>query len=191
MYLYQEIMNKGGEMKRLTEDRLKEVLDYDTDTGIFIWKERVKSDDAWLSWGGKVAGCTRHDGYISIRVDDKQYLAHRLAWLYTHGYLPENDIDHINGNTGDNRISNLREVSHACNMQNQKIRSTNKSGITGVSWDKRRKKWHVNISINNKQTYTGRFNNKLDAAKARYAAEQKHHNCIVKSSAKKYIDAAN
>ena len=97
---------------------------------------------------GDIAGNKQVDGYIRIRIDGKDYLAHRLAWLYHHGYFPENQID---GFRDDNRIKNLREASRRCNMQNQKISCVNNSTITGVSWDAAHKKWHVQIKVNQKK----------------------------------------
>jgi len=93
-------------MSKLTQERLKEVLDYDPETGEFYRKE-VKQ---WWKFGDKVK-YNINDGYKKINVDSKLYLAHRLAWLYIHGYFPEYGIDHINRIRGDNRILNLREVA--------------------------------------------------------------------------------
>ena len=151
----------------ITQSRLKELLSYDPDSGIFIWKistnNRVKS--------GSFAGSLRLDDYIEIMVDGKKYQAHRLAWLYTHGYDTENQIDHLNGIRNDNRISNLREVSQSCNLQNQKINSNNTSGFPGVTWVKRKQKWVAQIQIQGKVHGLGYYDTALDAALARYTEE--------------------
>lgn len=128
---------------------LKEILDYNESTGIFTWK--VKRN----SFGGKVApgaiAGSKKDGggYIRIVIDQKKHYAHRLAFLYVHGYIP-NVIDHLNGNTFDNRIENLEDVTTRRNVINSKKRKTNKSGLTGVCFSKRDKMWIANIKVNYK-----------------------------------------
>ncbi len=106
--------------------KIKTYLDYNKESGLFTWK--VPRNRAVVA--GDVAG-TYCRGYIQIKVLGKVYRAHRLAWLFVYGYLPNKDIDHINGNKADNKISNLREVTHIQNCGNQtKVRS--KSGFLGV-----------------------------------------------------------
>jgi len=121
---------------------------------------------------GNIAGCLRHDKYRIIRVDGKSHLAHRLVWLFIHGYLPENFIDHINRNPSDNRLENLRVVTQSCNMKNCGNYVTNISGVKGVFYDKSRKKWSPNIKINNKKYHLGRFKDFDEAVLLRLAAEQ-------------------
>jgi len=174
--------------KRLTYERLRELLNYDPLTGIFTWKERFNKDGKRNKCSGKVAGSLDSNGYISIRIDRKLYFGHRLAWLYTQGYIPEHQIDHKNRIKNFNGIKNLREASQACNMQNCKINKNNTSGIKGVYWSRKAKKWQAYITRNKKYIHLGYFNNRLDAAKARYAAEQKYFDCTVASSAQEYIN---
>jgi HNH endonuclease/AP2 domain len=112
---------------------------------------------------GQKAGAKNSDGYILIRVNGKTYYAHRMAFIFTTGKFPENEVDHINGITSDNRISNLRECSHKQNIWNQKIRKNNTSGIKGVSWFKRYNKWRARFIVNGKYMHIGYFNNKEDA----------------------------
>lgn len=145
----------------LSQSRLKEVLSYDPNTGVFTWIKR----------NGNVAGGKDSHGYIIIKVDNKSYKAHRLAWLYIHGYFPENDTDHLNGIRDANRLENLHEATRRCNQQNCKIRQDNTSGFPGVSWDKPVKKWKAYISINRKQKYLGCHPTALDAALARFTVE--------------------
>lgn len=167
----------------LTQERLRELLDYDPETGVFTW--RVSRRGAKK---GCVAGSLSH-GYIHIRVDEKPYRAHRLAWLYMHGYFPENQIDHINRVRDDNRIINLREVSIQCNARNRGVRSTNTSGVVGVYWYKAIKKWRVQIKADGKNLHLGYYRNLPDAVLSRWNAEVKHEfpNCNSDSSAYQYL----
>ena len=151
---------------RLTRDRLKELLDYDPETGEFVWRINVSNVKA-----GSVAGSFNSYGYIRIMVDGEKYLAHRLAWLYMRGYDPENQIDHLNGIRNDNRIENLREVSQSCNLQNTKVQSNNTSGFPGVCWHKQNRKWKAQIQIQGKKHHLGYHDTALDAALARYTEE--------------------
>jgi len=154
-------------MGKLTQERLKELLDYNPDTGVFTWKV--------IRWGGiaagKQAGCVIPNGYRQIRVDYKLYQASRLAWLFMEGYLPEYDTDHINRIRGDDRWINIRHVSRQCNIRNQGRSKKNTSGVTGVCWDKKCGKWMARIKINYKEKNLGRFSEFKDAVKTRWEAE--------------------
>jgi hypothetical protein len=116
----------------LTLEDLKEILDYDSDTGIFKWK--INKGPAQI---GKIAGCKNKFGYIRINLTvkgiRKTVLAHRLAWFYFYGTWPKNLIDHKDGISDHNWIKNLREASHQQNNWNKKVSKFNKSGIKGVS----------------------------------------------------------
>lgn len=116
-------------MSNLSIERVKHLLLYFPESGEFFWKRRV---------GNIVAGTpikrTNSHGYCVITVDGKTYKAHRLAWLYCMGYMPNGVIDHINGIRTDNRISNLRDVSISVNANNRhKPNKNNISGFLGVS----------------------------------------------------------
>ncbi len=91
--------------------------------------------------------------------------------MYMKGYFPEFEVDHINGNKSDNRWRNLRHVTHACNMQNQKMYSTNTSGFTGVSYRKRSGKWEAGIMVRQKIIYLGAHDDVISAALARVIFE--------------------
>lgn len=109
-----------------------------------------------------------------------------MVWCFFHGYWPENGIDHINGNKTDNRISNIREVNHSCNVRNACVRKDNKSGVKGVSRDK--DGWISRISVNGKRKFLGHFDNLDDAVLKRLAAEQESGwlTCQSNSSAYRY-----
>ncbi len=177
--------NTGDSIMKLTQEELKEILTYNAITGNFRWKESRSNIKA-----GDIAGCKRPDGYVSIRIDKKLYLAHRLAWLYTEGYFPENFIDHIDRNTSNNIRKNLREATNQCNIRNSKRRNDNASGITGIYWYKSKSQWRAQIMVNQKSIHLGYFENKIDAVKARWDAEVEHNfpNCNTTSSAYNYLN---
>jgi len=106
---------------------------------------------------GAVAAQLKPEGYLRITLDSKQYYAHRVAWMLYYGVEPKGTIDHINGIGTDNRICNLRAVSQKVNMRNQKLRSTNTSGVNGVSWSVKRGKWEARICVDGKTVHLGRF----------------------------------
>ena len=169
---------------KLTQERLKELLHYDPETGVFT---RLKTIN-YNAKQGFMAGWNNR-GYKQISIDGKKYKTSRLAWLYMEGYFPENDIDHIDRIKDNDRWENLRHVSQQCNTRNCSIKNTNKSGITGVSIFNRDRRWVASITINGKQIHLGLFVNKTDAARARWQAEVKYGfpNCNTTSSAYLYL----
>ncbi len=152
----------------LTAEYLRSVLHYDQETGIFTWKvstsRRVKVGD--------VAGSQNGGGYLNIKLQSRLYQAHRLAWLYTSGVWPKDQLDHVNRVRTDNRVSNLREVTNKQNQQNAGKRSDNASGHAGVSWNRRRSKWIAHITHNQKHIHLGYFDDLEVAIAARKAAEK-------------------
>jgi len=149
----------------LTQERLKEVLDYDRATGGFQW--RCNKGRARV---GAAAGATDTHGYKVIRVDGVLYKAHRLAWLHEHGRWPEGVLDHINRRPGDNRIANLREVTQSENSHNSTRRSA--SGVPGVRWRAERNRWVAQIRVGYRNHVLGSFATKDEAVVARRKAEQ-------------------
>jgi hypothetical protein len=162
----------------ITQEILKERFDYNPETGLFI---RLTQVQGCRYRPGTVVETKDTKGYIIIGYNMKTYKAHRLAWLYVHGYLPIVDIDHINRDTSDNRLVNLREVTHEVNMQNQSKRSTNTSGITGVYYDtapshaNRTKKWRACIMVAGKHIHLGWTHTKEEAIKLRDEANIKYN----------------
>lgn len=173
---------------KLTQATLKELFHYDKETGVF---ERKKTISAFCSQI-KTVGSYDKFGYLTIRIDGKSYKAHRLVFLYVYGYLPENDIDHINRVKDDNRLCNLREVSRICNSRNIDVRRNNSTGINGVYRIRKNGKFSAQITINKKMVNLGSFTCIVEAACHRLAAEQcvQWHDCG-NSSAKKFITELN
>lgn len=154
----------------LTAEYLRSILHYDPATGIFTWKVRTANQVK----AGDVAGSLDGHGYLQIKLQSRHYQAHRLAWLYVYGEWPKLSIDHINRNRADNRISNLRDVSHKQNLQNTSKYSNNTSGHPGVSWNKRDSKWQAQIMHNYKHIYLGYFSILEEAIAARKAGELRY-----------------
>jgi hypothetical protein len=105
------------------------------------------------------------------------------------GYLPENEIDHIDRNPSNNKIKNLRHVSKQCNIRNRGKQSNNTSGIPGISYYKKSSCWIVRIGVNKKEIYLGSYKEFIDAVKSRWAAEVKYNftNCKTTSLSYKYL----
>lgn len=153
----------------LTQERLKELLDYDPKTGVFRWRATGRGRKT------KVGSDLMSRGYLQICVDGRRYYAHRLAWLYTHGTLPRGYADHVNRDTTDNRAENLREATPSQNMQNRGANKNNTSGHRGVSWRKDCSRWAATIMIDRKHHRLGLFVDLADAVAARKAAELLYH----------------
>lgn len=144
-----------------TQAQIKEILHYDTETGVFRWRFARSNVKPW-----SVAGCKKDSGYIDIKLNKNTYKAHRLAWVYMIGASPLNVIDHINGNKSDNKWSNLRETTNKQNLENQTLKKDNTSGFRGVSWSKKHNKWRAYVMNNYKYIHVGIFITPEEAAKA-------------------------
>jgi hypothetical protein len=155
----------------LTQARLKELLHYDPETGIFTWAISRPGMPK-----GRIAGSLHNEGYIDLMIDGRHYRAHRLAWLYVYGKFPDDLIDHKDGVRSNNKISNLRECTNSTNLQNLKRGYTGtSSSFLGVSWHRKANKWVAQIVTNGKNKYLGLFNTEEDAHKAYLAAKATLH----------------
>lgn len=156
--------------KRLTQKRLRELLKYYPISGLFVWIKKR----AGKAKKGVVAGSLHSTGYVHIKVDGKTYKAHRLAFLYMLGFFPFPETDHKNRIKDDNRWINIRAAGRSCNVINSGIRKDNTTGVCGVFWCNRSKKWTTQITVKKKRKHVGYFDSFFNAVKARYAAEKKY-----------------
>jgi hypothetical protein len=154
----------------LTQNRLKELLDYNPDTGVVIRKVKLKNQPA-----GKIVGCVGRQGYLQTSIDGKLYKVHRLVWLYMYGEWPKNNIDHIDHNPANNKISNLRDVSCLENNRNKRRNTNSSSGLLGVGWHKRDECWVAHIEVSGIRHNLGYYKDKETALNARKQAEQIYH----------------
>lgn len=151
----------------LAYERLVEVLSYSPETGEFYWLVRPNN----RMKAGDKAGSTK-DPYSIIHIDERRYMAHRLAWFYTYREWPPEYIDHINGNTRDNRIANLRLASPRQNAYNWARK--NRSGVRGVHWTGWQ--WKAQIKLpTGKMKVIGSFYDKAEAAAAYDRAAREIH----------------
>lgn len=167
-----------------TPQELRELLSYDPETGVLTWKPRVETafatKRAASTWNARYAGkdaLTSHNGWGYRRgsVRGALYCTHRVAWALSYNEWPNGQIDHINGDRSDNRLANLRLVSHAENGRNQQMPSTSTSGVVGVHWYKKFQKWQAHITVSRRTKFLGYFDDLTEAVAARKAAELQHN----------------
>ena len=150
----------------LTQERLHELLDYDPKTGEFRWRVRKKRGHK----AGDIAGYRTQSERWSICIDGRDYPAHQLAWFYVTGEWGRPVIDHRDGNSLNNRLSNLRVSSHSNNVANRGRPRSNTSGLKGAFFDRRRGHWTAEITKDGRRYYLGSFATAEDAHSA-YAAK--------------------
>ena len=162
---------------------IKEVIDYNPDTGEAWWKERPGNNKFNSTKAGKKiivkpssGGAPRHQIGFNDGVNRKKIYYSRVVWCWIYGEWPDQDkvVDHIDGDYMNNRKNNLRLVTRAENSRNLKKAVNNSSGHSGVSWHKPMKKWIAKISVNGKEIWLGSFDNKEDAIIVRKKAEIEH-----------------
>ena len=146
----------------LSASRLREALEYDPNTGL------LKNRSSGLKIGSQ-----HSRGYIQAHIFGETHLVHRLVWLYMHGKWPTKEIDHINGDRSDNRLTNLREANTSENAQNRKKRADNTSGFTGVR--PHQSAWRADIKLNGKYKFIGSYETPELAHAAYLAAKTRVH----------------
>lgn len=164
-----------------TPDEIKQLFDYDPTTGDVLYKPRpltwfIATDDPALrerthrTWNGKypgtAAGIKGGNGYLTTALHGKRLSLHRIAWVIAHGEWPKGDIDHINGDRADNRIENLRSVTRGENSRNRAKGRNNVSGVPGVTFYTKYKKWMAKFEFKGRTHFVGYFESKAEAAAA-------------------------
>jgi len=154
---------------QLTQEYLREILDYNPDTGIFTWKVRKSMN----VYPGDVTGASDQDGYLLTKIDGKTYKLHRVAWLYMTGSWPKGEIDHDNHLPDDNRWNNLFDVTMPENMLNRTLDKRSRSGVSGVIPYKNTGRWKVYINKDKKEHFLGYFTDFFEAVCSRKSAERR------------------
>jgi hypothetical protein len=137
----------------VTQEILQQLFNYDSESGNFYWKIKRRGVKSLTN----PTGSKHSEGYVVIGVNGKIYFAHRLAWIYMYGEIPEkHDIDHIDGDRSNNRIKNLRIATRWQNLSNSN-HSNGKSKYRGVWFSKVSMKWQSMIRVNKERYYLGLF----------------------------------
>ena len=165
----------------LTAEYLRSILDYDPETGLFTWRERPDTDLPWnRKYAGKRAGTLRSYSagkpgkYVVIMINGKNYLAHRLAWLWVKGEWPPGDLDHRDGNGANNAIENLRPAACWQNLANQGLSRANTTGFKGVTLRKSTGRYVAQIHVHGKNRHLGYFDSPEEAHAAYRKAAREH-----------------
>ena len=155
-------------MSDLTAEMLRKLISYDPEAGMFTRKLPTRG----VRFGAN-AGCLRHDGYITLWLCGRGYLAHRLAWFFVHGEWPPHELDHINGIKYDNRWVNIRPATRSENGMNKVCRRDNMAGLKGVA--KNGPGWSARISRDKKRIYLGTYPTPEEASATYSAAARELH----------------
>jgi hypothetical protein len=153
------LKNTYAKQSLLNQELLKELVNYDPNTGVFAWKKIRPGVSS-----SKKFGSLKPSGYIVVLINKKLYRLHRLAWLYMTGEWPENEIDHINGNKADNRFCNIRKATKAENNWNKKVRKDSTTGVKNVLYYPKYQSYYVRITANKIAHSFGPFKTKDQAA---------------------------
>lgn len=166
-----------------TPEELRQLLRYDPETGKLFWLSRpramFKTDSQHKTWNARFAGveaftAVKSNGYRHGRIWGQHVYAHRAGWALVHGEWPSEQVDHINGDRADNRLSNLRAVSNAQNCMNRSLQRNNTTGTVGVYWHAPSARWTARVHVRGKQVSLGYFKSKAEAASARALAAKEY-----------------
>lgn len=171
-----------------SQEVLRQLLDYDPETGVLRWKERgldLFKDSGWgreyscRAWNARYAGeeaftTVNSNGYRHGTIHGRFFSAHRVIWAHVNGHWPMGEIDHINGDRSDNRLANLRSVGPCQNRQNMRRSTRNTTGVVGVGIHKASGKWHARITASRRPISLGYFDTFEEAVRARKEGEAKY-----------------
>lgn len=155
---------------QVTQELLHRYFTYDSASGQLIYRSRPSKTVSIGAVAGSISGTLPDHGYVVIPFGGKTYPAHRLIWCYVHGEFPDKQIDHIDHNRTNNRISNLRLADNHTNMKNKSLYTTNTSGYSGV--EPHGNNWKARIGVNGTKVLLGVFTTFNEAVAARKAAEK-------------------
>lgn len=155
--------------QKLTQAELKEYLSYDPLTGLFTYIKAKSGIHV-----GQVAGSINGHGYIIIKIRGQSYHAGRLAFLYMTGAFPKNLVDHIHKIRTDNRWAELQDITNQENCRKKGMNKNNKSGVTGVRWNKKLNKWQVTLRVDGRNKHFGVFVELCDATLAIQKAKREN-----------------
>lgn len=150
----------------ITQTEVRRLFDYRD--GVLYWRVSPATN----VFPGGIAGCAKSGGYWHIRIRRRLYKAHRLIFLWHHGWLPA-QVDHIKGKS--NHVENLRAATGSQNQYNRGLNANNASGVKGVYWDKSRGKWYAQCTVNRTNHRLGRFADLADAESAVRKFRELHH----------------
>lgn len=169
-------------MKRSPSPRtMRRLIEYCPSKGSFVWLKRPRwmfsSNRSCSVWNARFPGnpalaVRMSNGYLGGTILWAHQYAHRAAWAIYHDAWPPEQIDHIDGNRANNRISNLRIVSNAENSRNRQIYSNNTSGCPGVGLDRYGRRWRARIKVDYREIHLGTFDTMEEAIAARLSAER-------------------
>jgi len=177
----------NSERKRISMERLKELIHYSPDTGSFTRVSAARAQMSHLI--GKSAGYIKPGGnadgggYLMLYIDGRVYRGHHVAWFWMTGEWPTLDIDHINDIRHDNSWSNLRAATRSQNIGNARMPHDSWSGVKGATWDRARRQWRAQITFNGKNIHLGRYPTKEAAGAAYEAASRKYFGEFARVSA--------
>ena len=168
----------------ITHEYIKQCFSYNKETGLLRWLQRPRNHfltthefKRWNTrYSGSVAGSPSHKKasgttYLQVKIGGRLYPNHRVIVLFVTGTFPANEVDHKNRNGKDNRWENLRDVTAKENMRNKSLQENNKSGHSGVTFDKEKTKWRARISDGEKRIHLGYFDTLDEAVIERSKAE--------------------